>query len=81
MAEPGDTLVTTLDAKVQDAAQKALVEGIALAHRDGAYNANGGAAVVLDVRNGDILGMASYPTFDPSVWVAASARRSTRTSS
>ena len=69
MAEPGDTLVTTLDAKVQDAAQKALVEGIALAHRDGAYNANGGAAVALDVRNGEVLAMASYPTFDPSVWV------------
>ncbi len=69
MAEPGDTLVTTLDAKVQEAAQKALVEGIALAHRDGAYNANGAAAVVLDVQNGEILGMASYPTFDPSVWV------------
>ncbi len=69
MEEPGHTLVTTLDAKVQEAAQKALVQGIALAHRDGAYNANGAAAVVLDVRNGDILGMASYPTYDPSVWV------------
>ena len=69
MAEPGDTLVTTLDAKVQEAAQDALVEGISLAHRDGQYNANGGAAVVLDVRNGEVLAMASYPTFDPAVWV------------
>jgi penicillin-binding protein 2 len=69
MAEPGDTLVTTLDAKVQEAAQDALVEGISLAHRDGQYNANGAAAVVLDVRNGEVLAMASYPTFDPDVWV------------
>ena len=69
MAEPGDTLVTTLDAKVQEAAQDALVEGISLAHRDGQYNANGGAAVVLDVRSGEVLAMASYPTFDPAVWV------------
>ena len=69
LAEPGDTLVTTLDAKVQEAAQDALVEDISLAHRDGQYNANGGAAVVLDVRNGEVLAMASYPTYDPAVWV------------
>ena len=69
MAEPGDTLVTTLDAEVQAAAEEALRTGISLAHSDGKYAANGGAAVVLDVRNGDILGMASYPTYDPGVWV------------
>jgi penicillin-binding protein 2 len=69
MAEPGDTLVTTLDAKVQKAAQEALAEGIDLAHTDGQYNANGGAAVVLDVKTGAVVAMASYPTFDPAVWV------------
>lgn len=69
LAEPGDTLVTTLDVKVQKAAQEALAEGISLAHSDGQYNADGAAAVVLDVRNGDVLAMASYPTYDPSVWV------------
>ena len=69
LAEPGHTLVTTLDAKVQAAAEEALRTGISLAHQDGKYAANGGAAVVLDVRNGDILGMASYPTYDPGVWV------------
>ena len=65
MPEPGDTLVTTLDAKVQAAAEEALRTGISLAHSDGKYAANGGAAVVLDVKNGEILGMASYPTYDP----------------
>ena len=69
MAEPGDTLVTTIDDKVQEAAQQALVKGIELAHSDGQYDANGGAAVVLDVRNGDVLAMASYPTYDPKIWV------------
>jgi penicillin-binding protein 2 len=69
MEEAGDTLVTTIDSKVQKAAQEALVEGIDLAHRDGQYDANGGAAVVLDVRNGDVLALASYPTYNPSVWV------------
>jgi penicillin-binding protein 2 len=69
LAESGDTLVTTIDADVQRAAEKALVEGINLAHGDGQYAANGGAAVVLDVKNGDVLAMASYPTFNPNIWV------------
>jgi penicillin-binding protein 2 len=69
LAEPGDTLVTTLDAKVQKAAQEALKQGIDLAHGDGQYDANGGAAVVLDVKTGAVVAMASYPTFDPAVWV------------
>lgn len=69
MPEPGDTLVTTIDAKVQAATEKALRTGIALAHGDAKVEANGGAAVVLDVRNGDVVAMASYPTYDPDVWV------------
>ena len=69
MPDPGDTLVTTLDSKVQAAAEQALRTGISLAHSAKEYAANGGAAVVLDVTNGDVLGMASYPTYDPELWV------------
>jgi penicillin-binding protein 2 len=69
MPDPGDTLVTTLDSKVQAAAEQALRTGISLAHNAKEYAANGGAAVVLDVTNGDVLGMASYPTYDPELWV------------
>lgn len=69
MPDAGDTLVTTIDSKVQAAAEQALRTGISLAHSDGQYAANGGAAVVMDVKNGDILGMASYPTYDPDLWV------------
>ena len=69
MPDPGDTLVTTLDVKVQAAAEEALLTGISLAHADGKVAANGGAAVVLDVENGDVLAMASYPTYDPELWV------------
>ncbi len=69
MPDPGDTLVTTLDSKVQAAAEQALRTGISLAHANKQYEANGAAAVVMDVKNGDVLGMASYPTFDPNVWV------------
>jgi penicillin-binding protein 2 len=69
LPEPGDTLVTTIDAKVQAKAEEALAKGIDLAHANGKLAANGGAALVLDARNGQVLAMASYPTYDPKVYV------------
>jgi penicillin-binding protein 2 len=69
LPEPGDTLVTTLDTEVQQSAQQALQYGVHLAQTSGQPSANGGAAVVLDARNGEVVAMASYPTFDPSEWV------------
>ena len=68
LPQPGDTLVTTLDMNVQAAAERALVKGIELAHANGNYAADGGAAVVMNVHNGQILAMASNPTYDPEVW-------------
>ena len=71
---PGDTLVTSLDADVQHAAEVALVNAVNRArgmsdrnHRP--YKADSGAAVVLDVTTGRVVAMASYPTYDPSVWI------------
>jgi penicillin-binding protein 2 len=75
LPEPGDTLVTTLDAKVQARAQEALQYGIHLAQTGGSVAANGGAAVVLDANNGQVLAMASYPTFDPAEWVGGISRK------
>ena len=69
LPEPGDTLVTTIDADVQAKAEEALRYSIDLAHSDGKYKAAGGAAVVLDVKTGEVIAMASFPTFDPDVWV------------
>jgi penicillin-binding protein 2 len=69
LPEPGDSLVTTLDSGVQATAEEALRYGISLAHAGGQVEANGGAAIVLDARHGQVLGMASYPTFDPAQWV------------
>jgi penicillin-binding protein 2 len=53
----GKTLVLTLDAKLQEAAEKAL-----------AGASNSGAAVAIDVRNGEILALASNPAFDPNIF-------------
>jgi penicillin-binding protein 2 len=71
----GSNLVLTIDSDLQEAAENALVEGIQLAHdtRDSAgkqfVNAAGGAVVAMDPRTGEILAMASYPDYDPSLWV------------
>jgi penicillin-binding protein 2 len=64
----GDSVRLTVDIALQRAAERAIQHGIALAHADGAWAANGGSIVALDPNNGDILAMASYPTFRPSVY-------------
>ena len=69
LPQPGATLKTTIDSRVQAETEDALRYAISLAHAKGSYAANGGAALVLDARNGEVLAMASYPTYDPGVWV------------
>lgn len=59
--DPGDNAILTLDIKLQEAVERALASGIeGLKSED----TEGGAAVVIDVRDGGVLAMASYPTFD-----------------
>jgi penicillin-binding protein 2 len=68
-AKPGNNLVLTIDSELQRAAEDAIVEGIERAHQDDFVNAAGGVIVALDPRNGQVLAMASYPDYDPSLWV------------
>ena len=53
---PGNDVVLSIDMDLQTAAEEALGEEF-------------GAIVVVDVRNGDVLAMASRPTFDPADFV------------
>ena len=55
----GVDLVTTINKTVQLTIEKKLKEGIEK------YGAKGGSVVVMDPSTGKILGMASYPSFDP----------------
>jgi penicillin-binding protein 2 len=78
---PGGDLVLTLDLDAQRIAERSLEQGIALAR--GTYdketgrflNAGGGAAVVMDPRNGRILAMASYPDFSPATFIGGARYR------
>lgn len=64
---PGDSLVLTIDHKVQQAAVKALEAQLELLQKK--YpDAKAAAVVALDVHTGEILAMASYPTYDPTVF-------------
>jgi len=73
--EPGDDIVTTLDSHVQTVAEQALAGAISATRgvwdkETGSYGkADSGAVVVLDVNTGGVVAMASYPTYNPNVWI------------
>ena len=72
-AQTGDTLVTSLNSKVQAVAQQALNSAIARSRAAG-NNPNQGAAVV-ETTDGRIVAMASYPNYDPSVWTSGISQK------
>jgi cell division protein FtsI (penicillin-binding protein 3) len=60
-AKPGTSLTLTLDERLQFVAEREIAAAVR------AHNANSGSVVVMKPDTGDILAMASYPTFDPNV--------------
>ena len=63
----GDTLVTSLNSQVQAMVQNALAGAIARSRAAG-NDVDQGAAVV-ETTTGRIVAMASYPDYNPSVWI------------
>lgn len=71
-AVQGSSVVLTIDAGLQEVTENALKNNIEKIKNGGfskSYDAKGGAVVVMDVKSGEVLSMASYPNYDPSVWV------------
>jgi cell division protein FtsI (penicillin-binding protein 3) len=58
----GSTIELTVDEYLQHLAERELRAGVA------EYRAQGGAAIVMDPRSGEILAMANEPTFNPNVY-------------
>lgn len=61
---PGFNVVTSIDLEMQKICENLLSEKV-----------KRGAMVVMDVRNGDIMAMASYPQFDPNVFIPAISQK------
>lgn len=69
LPEAGDNVRLTIDVELQRTAEQALEYGIRLAHDQDEWAADGGALVAMDVDTGEILALASNPTFDPDIYV------------
>jgi len=63
----GNNLITNIDAKLQSGVEKALAAAVQRARASG-FRGDSGAAIVLEIKTGRVLAMASYPTYDPTIW-------------
>ena len=82
-AVTGDTVVLNIDASLQSFVSNALAQDILRVRStfDPRYGQSGGyppapdgAALVLDPRNGHVLAMASYPSYNLDIWKGALAQ-------
>jgi cell division protein FtsI/penicillin-binding protein 2 len=62
---PGASLTLTIDADVQDMAERGLAQAIATT------GADSGTVVVLDPHTGAVLALANWPSFDPNDYAAS----------
>ncbi len=58
--EAGANIILTIDKNIQQIAEEELSTGVT------AYNASRGKAVIVSVKTGEVLGMCSFPFYDPN---------------
>ena len=69
---PGNSITLTIDSRLQETVEKSLENNIKRIQRSGGVknkdggDCNAGAAVVIDIKTGDTLAAASYPSYDMS---------------
>jgi penicillin-binding protein 2 len=73
-AQPGDDLVTSINSTVQQDAYNALANAIHKTQAEGNADATSGAAVVMTT-TGRVVAMASYPSYNPSVWTGGISQK------
>lgn len=71
--EPGHTVQLTIDSNFQRAVDKALAENIDMINRvynTGTMKAAAGAVVVLDVKDGSVMAVSNYPSYDQNLYAS-----------
>lgn len=73
---PGDDVYLTIDTNLQKVAMNSLKANIDKIKKAADYKSNfgdasAGAVVAMDVHTGEVLAMASYPSYDPSIYNSA----------
>ena len=79
--QPGHDVVLSIDRRIQSLAESSLADGIEAAKtivddESGFYlKAPAGAVVVMDPRNGRVLASASFPDYDPEIFLGSLSKR------
>jgi len=71
-AVAGSDVVLTIDSNIQEVTEKALKDNILKLAAGGHFiekASNAGAVVVMNVKTGEILAMASYPDYEPQLFI------------
>ncbi len=63
--QPGDDIYLTIDRSLQELAEQSLEESLK------ELNLKSGSIIIMDPRNGEILAMANFPSFDPNNYAEA----------
>lgn len=67
--QSGSDIVLTIDAPLQQAVEDSLLDIINRIRSSVSKKCRAGSAIVMDVTNGEILAMASCPTYSPNIFV------------